>query len=354
MVDETNQDESSFVASLMAPHTSTYSTSNEEIAPVEDTTSHAGLLTQFKNDDKENSFSSSSYSNSSTVPPLKCNCQKTKCLQLYCECFHGGLVCSDQCGCVECKNSSANEIERLQHMTKVLKRNKDAFNEENSFSKKSRKNKSGCYCLSSHCLKKYCSCYWNKVECTKEKCGCTHCENPYGTPERSVLKHALINGMRQKSEDEVKAPCTEEVDSNPAAQTFQDLPQPFTIRTTEEQMHLRSGKTPQKSRGQPSIEHYTMMTTSSAPAFELQKEANFNTATTNLLALKHLLLQSKHKLFDLEFAMGELEDSNASNVRLERQMVAVRESVNSVKELEKLVKKAEEDIAQKYESSMFK
>jgi hypothetical protein len=132
----------------MAPHTNTYGTRNEKIVPMEDTTLHSGMVTQYQNDDKENSLSSSSC-DSSTAPPLKCNCQKTKCLQLYCECFHGGAVCSDQCRCVDCRNSPANDIERLQHMTKVLKRNKNAFDEENSFSKKSRKNKSGCSCLSS-------------------------------------------------------------------------------------------------------------------------------------------------------------------------------------------------------------
>ena len=215
------------------------------------------------------------------------------------------------------------------------------------------------------CLKKYRSCYWNQVECTKEKCGCTHCENPYGPRESLVLKHALTNGTKAESKDEAKARWSEEVDFNPAAlvseqETPQHPPQPFTMRSIQERIELppehrqtldRLKKTPRKSRGQPSIEHYTMTTASITPALELQKEANFNTATTNLLSLKHLLLQSKHKLFDLEYAMGELEDSNASEVRLERQMVAVRESVTSVKEIERLVKKMEEEIAQKYEST---
>lgn len=183
-----------------------------------------------------------------------------------------------------------------------------------------------------------------------------------------VLKHALIKGMKEESKGEAKAPWSEEVDSNPAAlaseqETFQHPSQPFTMRSIEERNQLpppnqqpfdRLNKTPRKSRGQPSIEHYTMTTVTSTHAFKLQKEANFNRATTNLLSLKHLLLQSKHKLFDLEYSMGELEDSNASKVRLERQMGAVRESVNSVKEIERLVKKMEEDIAQKYDSTMFK
>ena len=32
-----------------------------------------------------------------------CNCRKSKCLKLYCECFAAGLLCNN-CNCNDCQN----------------------------------------------------------------------------------------------------------------------------------------------------------------------------------------------------------------------------------------------------------
>lgn len=33
-----------------------------------------------------------------------CNCKKSSCLKKYCECFQGGIFCTEMCKCADCKN----------------------------------------------------------------------------------------------------------------------------------------------------------------------------------------------------------------------------------------------------------
>ena len=44
----------------------------------------------------------------------KCNCKKSKCLKLYCECFAAGAFC-DQCSCQNCQNTPDNAVGTIQH-----------------------------------------------------------------------------------------------------------------------------------------------------------------------------------------------------------------------------------------------
>ena len=51
-----------------------------------------------------------------------CNCKKSKCLKLYCDCFALGMGCSPECNCCDCSNHEDND-ERKLAMDAILDRN---------------------------------------------------------------------------------------------------------------------------------------------------------------------------------------------------------------------------------------
>ena len=55
----------------------------------------------------ENNKISSANPAAAPKPKIVCNCKKSKCLKLYCECFILGLYC-DGCNCSPCFNNVAN------------------------------------------------------------------------------------------------------------------------------------------------------------------------------------------------------------------------------------------------------
>ena len=56
-----------------------------------------------------------------------CNCRKSRCLKLYCECFANNRFCGPQCACCGCHNGSAYDSIRLQAKQQILMRNPHAF-----------------------------------------------------------------------------------------------------------------------------------------------------------------------------------------------------------------------------------
>ena len=55
-----------------------------------------------------------------------CNCKKSHCLKLYCDCFSRGLICED-CNCVSCKNNILNNPDRLKIMSLLMAKRNDIF-----------------------------------------------------------------------------------------------------------------------------------------------------------------------------------------------------------------------------------
>jgi hypothetical protein len=104
---------------------------------------------------------------------IVCNCVKSKCLKLYCDCFRSGQFCDDGCACNSCLNTKEESgIGGRRHLAiqQCLEKKPDAF------TKKIKDAGSGCACKNNRCLKKYCECFRMELVCSAN-CTCRGCEN---------------------------------------------------------------------------------------------------------------------------------------------------------------------------------
>ena len=88
---------------------------------------------------------------------IRCNCKRSKCLKLYCDCLRNNKYC-DGCNCYDCCNVERCAAERSAAIKCIMDRNPSAFRAriaEDPMSM-SKEHLSGCHCKKSMCLKKYC------------------------------------------------------------------------------------------------------------------------------------------------------------------------------------------------------
>ncbi|GMH29248.1 hypothetical protein Nepgr_031091 [Nepenthes gracilis] len=146
----------------------------------------------------------------------RCNCKKSKCLKLYCECFAAGVYCVEQCSCQDCLNKPIHEDTVLTTRKQIESRNPLAFapkvirssdsvldlEDESTRTPASARHKRGCNCKKSSCLKKYCECYQGGVGCSVS-CRCEGCKNAFGRKDGSTML-----GIEAEIEEETRA-CEE-------------------------------------------------------------------------------------------------------------------------------------------------
>ncbi|OAF71182.1 hypothetical protein A3Q56_01070 [Intoshia linei] len=142
-------------------------------------------------------------SNVSTTNRKLCNCTRSQCLKLYCDCFSYGEYCHPECTCSNCHNNKDYEVERNHCIHVCLSKNPNAFKSKYvrnvSIKKKCINYKRGCHCKKSGCLKNYCECYEANVMCSN-LCKCQGCYNVALSKE--ILDSAVWNLARENKKIE--------------------------------------------------------------------------------------------------------------------------------------------------------
>lgn len=126
-----------------------------------------------------------------STPRNRCNCKKSQCLKLYCECFSAKVMC-EGCNCTDCRNLPAFAAVRAKAMTDCRNKNAHAFKPRIAAAPGAadlQGHSMGCKCKKSECLKKYCECFQAGVLCGL-KCKCEICKNIAGSQK-------LIDKRRQ-------------------------------------------------------------------------------------------------------------------------------------------------------------
>lgn len=164
------------------------------------------IVLQKCNKKKISEFDAMNFSNEAEPEePLHCNCERSKCLRLYCRCFQARKACGPLCKCNDCENLEENKSVVEFRATELRARNPKAFAARVSPAKSgSLINTVGCNCRKTGCQKKYCECFNSGIRCN-QLCKCQNCRNE----KVSIEEIDQVNCPKKKIRKEEVSSITE-------------------------------------------------------------------------------------------------------------------------------------------------
>ncbi|CAO2838445.1 unnamed protein product [Amaranthus hypochondriacus] len=193
----------------------------------------------------------------------RCNCVKSKCLKLYCECFAAGVYCIEPCSCQGCFNKPIHEDVVLATRKQIESRNALAFapkvirttdsaqevGVDSTQTPASARHKRGCNCKKSNCLKKYCECYQGGVGCSIN-CRCEGCKNAFGRRDGSTLLSTEVE-MEKLQASERSIAIMHKTSEIPSFHNDDDQSSEFSIPVTPSKLHRPLIPQTTSSKGKP-------------------------------------------------------------------------------------------------------
>jgi len=192
-----------------------------------------------------------------------CNCKKSKCLKLYCECFAAERFCNG-CNCVDCRNTPEFEEDRQKAITDTRAKNSKAFQQKivGGAESTNKVHNMGCKCKKSQCLKKYCECFNGGVFCGA-KCKCTSCMNYAGSQQladkRNKMKDPVGAHYALRVSHEQWKSGSSASSNKPVSQIHRPRPMPSPVIGMPRPHHMvhpsPRGYQAQRSHGYPPPQH---------------------------------------------------------------------------------------------------